>query len=74
METLDKLFLIKLMFKKGRLSYQGNNTFPLGFHLFDEFKQKENNNDVFLNKFFCSHMLGILVGPCWERLQEELVI
>lgn len=74
METLDKLFLIKLMFKKGRLSYQGNNTFPLGFHLFDEFKQKEKNNVVFLNKFYCYHMLGILVGPCWEGLQEGLVI
>lgn len=52
MEKLDKLSLNQNnVFKKVTFHYQWNETFPLGFHLLEEFKQKENNEAVFLILF-----------------------
>lgn len=52
METLDKLLFnqnnVSEKKKKVSYHYQWSNDFPSGFHLFNEFKQKENTNVVFL--------------------------
>lgn len=42
--------------------------FPFGVSFL---QQKENNDAVFLI-IFCYDLLGTLIGPCYEGLQEGL--